>query len=50
MAQEIITLECTVCKNRNYSSTKNKKKNPDKLELSKFCRACKKHTKHKEIK
>ena len=50
MAQEIITFECTICKNRNYSSTKNKKKNPDKLELSKFCKVCKKHTKHKEIK
>jgi len=50
MAQELITFECTVCKRRNYYSTKNKKKSPDKLELSKFCRFCKKHTKHKEIK
>jgi len=50
MVQEIITFECTQCKNRNYSSTKNKKKNPDKLELSKFCSNCRKHTLHKEIK
>ncbi|MFA4981365.1 MAG: 50S ribosomal protein L33 [Candidatus Omnitrophota bacterium] len=50
MAQEVITFECTKCKNRNYSTTKNKKKNPDKLELSKFCKFCKKHTAHKEIK
>jgi len=42
--------ECTVCKNRNYSSTKNKKQNPDKLQRNKFCRTCKKHTAHKEIK
>ena len=48
--QENIILECTKCKNRNYASTKNKKKNPDKLELSKFCKFCKKHTMHKEIK
>ncbi|MCM8790085.1 MAG: 50S ribosomal protein L33 [Candidatus Omnitrophica bacterium] len=48
--QELITLECTKCKNRNYSSTKNKKKNPDKLELNKFCNTCRKHTPHKEIK
>ena len=48
--QEVITLECTVCKERGYSSTKNKKQNPDKLELSKFCKKCKKHTLHKEIK
>jgi len=48
--QEQITFECTQCKNRNYSSTKNKKKNPDKLGLKKFCKFCKKHTMHKEIK
>jgi len=50
MPQEVILFECTVCKNRNYSSTKNKKKNPDKLERKKFCRHCRKHTLHKEIK
>ena len=48
--REIITLECTVCKNRNYTSTKNKKKHPDRLEITKFCRYCRKHTPHKEIK
>ncbi len=48
--QEVITFECTQCKNRNYTSTKNKKQNPDKLELKKFCKFCKKHTLHKEIK
>ncbi|MDP2913665.1 MAG: 50S ribosomal protein L33 [Candidatus Omnitrophota bacterium] len=50
MAQEHIIFECTQCKNRNHSSTKNKKKNPDKLELKKFCHVCRKHTLHKEIK
>jgi len=50
MPQEIITFECSQCKRRNYSSTKNKKKNPDRLELKKFCKFCKKHTTHKEIK
>ncbi|HOU36636.1 MAG TPA: 50S ribosomal protein L33 [Candidatus Omnitrophota bacterium] len=48
--REIITLECTVCKNRNYTTLKNKKKHPDKLETWKYCRACRKHTAHKEIK
>jgi len=50
MAQEFLLLECTQCKRRNYSLTKNKKKNPDKLELKKFCKFCRKHTSHKEIK
>ncbi|MCX7661702.1 MAG: 50S ribosomal protein L33 [Candidatus Omnitrophica bacterium] len=48
--REIITLECSSCKNRNYTTTKNKKKHPEKLELNKFCKFCKKHTLHKEIK
>ncbi|MDP3142507.1 MAG: 50S ribosomal protein L33 [Candidatus Omnitrophota bacterium] len=48
--REIIDLGCTVCKNRNYSKTKNKKLQPEKLELSKYCRFCRKHTVHKEIK
>ncbi|MFH1458267.1 MAG: 50S ribosomal protein L33 [Candidatus Omnitrophota bacterium] len=48
--REIITLECTVCKNRNYTTKKNKKKHQDRLETSKFCRMCQKHTLHKEIK
>jgi large subunit ribosomal protein L33 len=48
--REIITFECTVCKNRNYTTTKNKKKHPDRMEVKKFCRTCRKHTPHKEIK
>jgi len=46
----IILLQCTECKDKNYSSTKNKKNTPDKLELSKYCRRCRKHTLHKETK
>ena len=50
MPQEIITFACGECKRRNYNSTKNKKQNPEKLELSKYCKFCRKRTKHKEIK
>jgi len=46
----IIQLECTVCKNRNYSTTKNKTTTPDRLEKKKFCKFCRKHTPHKETK
>ncbi len=48
--QETITISCTVCKRKNYTSTKNKKTTPDRLELSKYCKWCKKHTPHKEEK
>src|SRR5580692_11616267 len=50
MQREIITFQCTECKNRNYSSTKNKKTTTERIELSKFCRHCRKHQAHKEIK
>ncbi len=46
----IIQLACTECKNRNYSTTKNKQKTPDRLETKKYCRFCRKHTTHRETK
>ncbi|MBU1019618.1 MAG: 50S ribosomal protein L33 [Firmicutes bacterium] len=45
-----ITLACTECKNRNYTTTKNKKNNPDRIEMNKYCKFDKKHTLHKETK
>lgn len=45
-----ITLACTECKRRNYSTVKNKKNNPDRVELKKYCPFCKAHTLHKETK
>ena len=45
-----ITLACQECKQRNYNTTKNKKNDPDRIEVSKYCRFCKKHTAHKETK
>ena len=46
--RDIITLACGDCKRRNYSSTKNKRKHPDRVEHRKFCPFCRKHTAHKE--
>ncbi len=48
MARETITLACTVCKRRNYVTQKNKKNDPDRLELRKYCKWCRKHTPHRE--
>jgi large subunit ribosomal protein L33 len=50
MPREIIQLQCTVCKNKNYSTTKNRKTTTERLEFSKFCRKCRKHTDHREVK
>lgn len=52
----IIHLECTTCRASTipgvsrYSSTKNKKVHPDRIELKKYCRFERKHTLHKETK
>ncbi|BCV23160.1 50S ribosomal protein L33 [Moorella sp. Hama-1] len=45
-----ITLACTECKRRNYMSSKNKKNDPDRIELKKYCSFCGRHTVHKETK
>lgn len=45
-----ITLACSECKQRNYDTKKNKKNDPDRLEMNKYCRFCRKHTLHKETK
>ncbi len=45
-----VTLACTVCKQRNYSTMKNKKNDPDRIEMKKYCKFCKAHTEHKETK
>jgi large subunit ribosomal protein L33 len=45
-----IRLECTECKNINYLTTRNPKSAPEKLELKKFCKKCRKVTLHKETK
>ncbi|MEA3362100.1 MAG: 50S ribosomal protein L33 [Thermodesulfobacteriota bacterium] len=48
--RDIVTLACVECKQRNYTTTKNKRNTPDKLEFNKYCRFCRKHTSHKETK
>ena len=45
-----VVLACTECKQRNYNTTKNKRNDPDRIELKKYCKFCKKETVHKETK
>lgn len=44
-----VILTCTECLSRNYS-TKRNKRTSERLELSKFCPKCGRHTVHKETK
>ncbi len=50
MPRDNVTLACNECKRRNYTSTRNKKVSPDRLELRKYCRFCRTHTVHRETK
>lgn len=45
-----VILACTECKQRNYNTMKNKRNNPDRIELMKYCKFCNKETLHKETK
>ena len=48
MPRDIIQLICQDCKRKNYSTTKNKRRTPDKLELKKYCSHCRGHKVHRE--
>ena len=48
--RDIIYLSCTECKERTYTTTKNRKNDPDRLELKKYCPRCRTHTLHRETK
>ncbi|WP_152403455.1 50S ribosomal protein L33 [Paenibacillus cellulositrophicus] len=44
----VITLACTETGDRNYTTTKNKKAHPERLELRKYCPRMRKYTLHRE--
>ena len=55
----LITLECVECRSNTekkisgisrYFTQKNRRNNPERLELKKYCPQCNKTTLHKEIK
>ena len=46
--RDIVSLACSECKRRNYSTTRNKKKTTERLSMKKFCPSCRTHTVHKE--
>jgi len=50
LMRQRIVLACNECKNRNYDKYKNKQNTPERIELKKYCKFCKTHTLHKEIK
>ncbi len=47
---ELIALQCSECKRKNYTTKKNRKNIQTKMEFNKYCKFDKKHTLHKETK
>ncbi len=47
---EKIALQCTECKQKNYTTEKNRRNTQGKLELNKYCPFERKHTLHREAK
>ena len=43
-----VIMACTECKQRNYTTNKNKKTNPDRMDLKKYCKFCRTSTVHRE--
>ncbi|MFC1961846.1 50S ribosomal protein L33 [Chloroflexota bacterium] len=48
-ARNVIHLACTECKERSYTTSKNRKNDPQRLELKKYCPRCRVHTLHREV-
>lgn len=45
----IINLACSECKNWDYTTTKNKKNDTQRLELKKYCPTCREHKVYREV-
>ncbi|MBI2019501.1 50S ribosomal protein L33 [Candidatus Daviesbacteria bacterium] len=48
--RNIFLFQCSVCKNKNYTGTKNTVNIKEKLALNKFCSHDRKTTPHNEVK
>lgn len=45
-----ITFKCSECGEENYIGTRNKRKNPERMQIQKYCPRCNAKTLHKEKK
>jgi large subunit ribosomal protein L33 len=48
--RDIVILACVECKERNYTTTKNKRTQTGRIEYKKYCPRCNARTVHKESK
>jgi large subunit ribosomal protein L33 len=45
----IIDLACPQCRSRNYTTSKNRRSDPDRTELRKYCPRCRSHQLHRQV-
>ena len=45
---QIIDMACTECRKRTYTTEKNRRNDPDRLELKKYCPNCRAHRTYRE--
>ncbi len=43
-----ITMACSECRSRTYHTKKNKRNDPERIELRKYCPRCRQHQVHRE--
>ncbi|MFP6651731.1 MAG: 50S ribosomal protein L33 [Dehalococcoidia bacterium] len=48
-ARILVNLGCVDCRERTYNSSKNRRNDPQRLELNKYCPRCRTHTLHREV-
>lgn len=48
-ARVLITLGCGECRERTYTTTKNRRNDTNRLELNKYCPRCRVHRVHREV-
>ncbi len=48
-ARVVIHLACTECRERNYTTQKNRRNDANRIELSKYCPRCRLHRSHREV-
>ncbi|MEG3594029.1 MAG: 50S ribosomal protein L33 [Chloroflexota bacterium] len=48
-ARSLVNLGCERCRERTYHTSKNKRNDPQRLELNRYCPRCRVHTLHKEV-
>ena len=47
-SRPVVTLACTECKERNYTTEKNRRNDPRRIEFNKYCPRCRQHRLHRE--